>query len=46
MNQKTIAFFRAFLRKVLKGKIQVESFGWWPAGFKGTYSLSLTWTEE
>ena len=46
INKKTVSFLKTFIRKVLNGKFQVISFGFWSCGQKGKYGLSLYWNNN
>ena len=42
-NKETLSFLKKFIVLLAAKKFQVVHFGWWPAGKRGYYGLSLWW---
>ena len=40
-NKEAVSFFKEFIKKVLGKQFQVVHWGWWRAGSKGYYGVSM-----
>lgn len=46
LHERALTFLRSLIRKMIKGKIEIVTFGVWDAGVSGSYGLSFYWREK
>jgi len=45
LHNKALSFLRSFIRKMVKGRVEITTFGFWKTGAR-SFGLSLYWREK